>query len=663
MNLDDGRRRVIIEGVSPEIDCGRFPIKRIPGEPVLVEANIFADGHDVLAATLLYKSEGDRAWSEVPMEELVNDRWRGVFPAGPVGRMRYTLEAWVDHFLTWRRDLKKRIDAHQELTLPLQIGAGLVRGAAGRAGRADAKLLGDLAKQLEASTEAGPSLQRLIDHEIAPLMERWPDDRDSTRYGRELEIVVDPPLARFSTWYEMFPRSTAGEPGRHGTFADAERRLAHIQSMGFDVVYLPPIHPIGTTNRKGKNNAVIAQPGEPGSPWAIGAAEGGHTAVHPELGTIEDFRRFVAAARNRGLEVALDIAFQASPDHPWVEEHPSWFLRRPDGKVQYAENPPKKYEDIYPFYFESDDWKELWEGLRGVFLHWIAEGVKVFRVDNPHTKPLPFWEWCIGELKAKHPDVIFLSEAFTRPRIMYRLAKAGFTQSYTYFAWRNTAWELREYFTELTQTDVAEFFRPNVWPNTPDILTEYLQHGGRPAFVIRLVLAATLAASYGIYGPPFELGEHVPRTAGSEEYLDSEKYEIRFWNLDDPRSMSELIARVNGIRREHDALQSNGSLAFHGCDNEAILIYSKTSPDESESILVTINLDPYNTQSGWTDLDLEALGLDPAQPFQVHDLLTEARYSWHGPRNYVELNPHVVPAHIFLVRRRVRSERDFEYYL
>jgi starch synthase (maltosyl-transferring) len=662
MNLDDGRRRVIIEGVSPEIDCGRFPIKRIPREPVVVEADIFADGHDVLAAVLLYKADRDKEWRTVAMEALVNDRWRGEFPAGELGRMRYTLEAWVDHFQTWRRDLGKRIDAGQDLEVPLKIGAGLVREAATRAKAADAKLLEALAARLE-GLEPGPSLERLIEHEIAPVMERWPDRRFLTRYGRELEVIIDPPLARFSTWYEMFPRSTAREPGRHGTFTDAERRLPYIGSMGFDVVYLPPIHPIGATNRKGKNNAVVAQPGEPGSPWAIGSKEGGHTAIHPELGTIEDFRRFVAAARARGIETALDIAFQAAPDHPWVEEHPSWFLWRPDGKVQYAENPPKKYEDIYPFYFESDDWKDLWEGLRDVFLHWIGEGVRIFRVDNPHTKPLPFWEWCIGEIKAKHPDVIFLAEAFTRPRIMYRLAKAGFTQSYTYFAWRNTGWELREYFTELTRTEVADFFRPNVWPNTPDILTEYLQHGGRAAFVIRLVLAATLAASYGIYGPAFELGEHRPRSAGSEEYLDSEKYEIRFWNLDDPRSISELIARVNRIRREHEALQSNDTLTFHGCDNEAILVHSKTSPDGSESILVMVNLDPYNAQAGFTDLNLEALGIDPSQPFQVHDLLTEARYSWHGPRNYVELNPHVVPAHIFLVRHRVRSERDFEYYL
>jgi starch synthase (maltosyl-transferring) len=663
MNVDDGRRRVIIEGISPEIDCGRFPIKRVPGEIVVVEADIFGDGHDAIAATLFYRSERDAEWSAIPMEALGNDRWRASFATGGVGRMRYTLEAWVDHFLTWRRDLKKRIDAGQDLAVPLEIGAGLVREAAGRASGSDAKQLRRLADQVAGTTAPGPSFERLLDHEVVPLMERWPDLRFSTRYGKELEIIVDPPRARFSTWYEMFPRSTAREPGQHGTFADAERRLNYIASMGFDVVYLPPIHPIGKINRKGKNNAVVARAGEPGSPWAIGSAAGGHTAIHPELGTAEDFRHFVAASRDRGIDVALDIAFQAAPDHPWVEEHPSWFLWRPDGKVQYAENPPKKYEDIYPFHFETEDWRELWEGLRDVFQHWIDEGVTIFRVDNPHTKPLPFWEWCIADLKAKHPELIFLAEAFTRPRIMYRLAKAGFTQSYTYFAWRTAGWELREYFTELTRSEVAEYFRPNVWPNTPDILTETLQHGGRPAFIVRLVLAATLASSYGIYGPAFELGEHRPRSAGSEEYLDSEKYEVRFWNLEDPRSISELIARVNRMRREHEALQSNDTLVFHGCDNEEILVYSKTSPDRSESIVVTVNLDPYNPQAGWTDLDLESLGIDQGQPFQVHDLLTEARYVWHGPRNYVELNPHVVPAHIFLVRHRVRSERDFEYYL
>ncbi|MGH9458921.1 MAG: alpha-1,4-glucan--maltose-1-phosphate maltosyltransferase [Thermoanaerobaculia bacterium] len=663
MKPDDGRKRVIVEGVRPEIDAGRFPIKRVPREPVVVEADIFTDGHDSISARLLWKREGATSWTEVPMEALVNDRWRASFVPEELGRYLYTLEAWVDHYLTWRRDLRKRLDAGQELDVPLQIGAKLVRDAAARAGGADAKALESLAKRLEKSTGGAAELEDLLDREITPLALRHPDRRWATRYPRELGVVVDPPRARFSAWYEMFQRSTAAEPGRHGTFRDAERRLPYIASMGFDVLYLPPIHPIGETKRKGKNNAVVAEPDDVGSPWAIGASEGGHTAVHPELGTLDDFRRFVEAARGHGIEVALDIAFQTSPDHPWVDEHPDWFLWRPDGTVQYAENPPKKYEDIYPFYFETEKWDELWEGLRDVFLHWISQGVRIFRVDNPHTKPLPFWEWCIGEIKRRHPDTIFLAEAFTRPRIMYWLAKAGFTQSYTYFAWRNTSQELREYFTELTRTEVKEYFRPNVWPNTPDILTEHLQHGGRPAFIARLVLAATLAASYGIYGPAYELGEHVPRHSGSEEYLDSEKYQLRFWTLDDPRSIAELIARVNRIRREHDALQSNDSLVFHGCDNDQILVYSKTNVERTETILTVVNVDPYHPQAGWTDLDLPAIGLEWDRQFQVHDLLTNARFNWHGPRNYVDLNPHVVPAHVFRVRHRMRSERDFDYYL
>ncbi|HVR44898.1 MAG TPA: alpha-1,4-glucan--maltose-1-phosphate maltosyltransferase [Thermoanaerobaculia bacterium] len=663
MNEVDGRKRVIIEGVSPEIDAGRFPIKRVTGEGVVVEADVFADGHDAIEARLLWNVQGAREWNETRMESLPNDRWRASFETPELGMMTYTLEAWVDHFLTWRRDLVKRIEGDQDLGIPLKIGASHVREAAGRAAGADAKRLEALAVELESVRAAGPELDALLEHEIGPILERWPDRRFATRYGRELSVVVDRPRARFSTWYEMFPRSTASRPGRHGTFRDAERRLPYVASMGFDVLYLPPIHPIGTTNRKGPNNAVTANPGEVGSPWAIGAKEGGHTAIHPELGTLEDFRHFVEAARSHGIEVALDVAFQTSPDHPWVEEHPDWFLHRPDGTVQFAENPPKKYEDIYPFYFESERWKELWEGLRGVFQYWIDQGVLIFRVDNPHTKPLPFWEWCIGEIRREHPDVIFLAEAFTRPRIMYWLAKAGFTQSYTYFAWRNTSWELRDYFTDLTRTEVREYFRPNVWPNTPDILTEYLQHGGRAAFIVRIVLAGTLAASYGIYGPAFELGEHLPRHAESEEYLDSEKYQIRTWNLEDPRSISELISRVNRARREHEALQSNDTLVFHGFDNDQVLVYSKTNRERSETILVVVNLDPYNTQSGWTSLDLETVGIAPDQPFQVHDLLTDARYSWHGPSNYVELNPHVVPAHVFRVRHRVRSERDFDYYL
>jgi len=477
---------------------------------------------------------------------------------------------------------------------------------------------------------------------------RYPDRRFASTSG-VLAVTVDPPLAGFSAWYEMFPRS-AGDGKTHGTFRDVEAMLPYVAGMGFDVLYLPPIHPIGVTKRKGRNNALAAAPGDPGSPWAIGGADGGHKAIHPELGTPEEFRHLVEAARAQGIEVALDIAFQCSPDHPYVAQHPSWFRHRPDGSIQYAENPPKKYQDIYPFNFDSDDWKPLWQELKSIFDHWIQQGVHVFRVDNPHTKPYPMWEWMIGELKRAHPQTIYLAEAFTRPRPMHRLAKLGYTQSYTYFTWRNTKRELTEYFTELSQHPSREYFRPNVWPNTPDILHEYLQSGLRSAFIARVVLAATLCANYGLYGPAFELMEHVPREPGSEEYRDSEKYEIKAWNRDRPDSLRPLLARLNAIRRANRALQHNWRLRFHGVDNPQLICYSKTTEDLSNVILTIVNLDPRHTQSGWTDLALAELGLAGAGPFEVHDLLTDARYRWHGARNYVELRPAELPAHVLRLR-------------
>jgi starch synthase (maltosyl-transferring) len=476
-------------------------------------------------------------------------------------------------------------------------------------------------------------------------------------------LVVDRERARFSTWYEMFPRSAAPDTGRHGTFRDCEAWLPRIAQMGFDVLYFPPIHPIGRGRRKGRNNTLAAGPDDVGSPWAIGSTEGGHKAIHPALGTLADFRRLVDAARSHGLEIALDIAYQCAPDHPYVTEHPAWFRHRPDGSVQFAENPPKKYQDIYPFDFESDDWRGLWQELKSVLDFWIDQGVTIFRVDNPHTKAFAFWEWAIAEVKRAHPDVIFLSEAFTRPRVMHRLAKLGFTQSYTYFAWRNTKQELTDYFTELAHGAGREYFRPNAWPNTPDILTEYLQFGGRPAFMVRLVLAATLAASYGIYGPAYEAVEAKPREPGSEEYLDSEKYELRAWALDRPDSIAGFIARVNRVRRENAALQSDAGLRFHGVDNESMICFSKGTDSADNVVLTVVNLDPYNAQSGWVELDLAALGLDPATPYQMHELLSDARYLWTGARNYVRLDPARAPAHVFRLRRRVRTERDFDYFL
>ncbi len=658
-----GRLRAVIEGVKPEIDGGRFPIKRAVGEKVVVEADIFADGHDAVSAMLLHRREDAEGWQETPMEFLVNDRWRGAFQVTGTGRYAYTILAWVDHFKSWRRDLEKRVAAGQRVPVDLLIGANLIEQASQRARGEDAATLLAWAEALRSRGEESEKVELALSERVANLMDRHADRAFATRYSRELRVVVDEERARFSAWYEMFPRSTSPEPGRHGTFRDAEARLEYVKELGFDVVYLPPIHPIGRTKRKGKNNAVIARPGEYGSPWAIGGPEGGHNAVNPDLGTLQDFRHFVRKARDMGMSVALDIAFQCSPDHPYLTEHPEWFRTRPDGTVQFAENPPKKYEDIYPFNFETEDWQALWEELKSIFLFWIEQGVGIFRVDNPHTKPFRFWEWCIGEIKREHPDAIFLSEAFTRPKVMYRLAKLGFTQSYTYFAWRNHSWELREYFTELTQTDVREFFRPNLWPNTPDILNEYLQTGGRPAFITRFVLAATLGASYGIYGPAFELFEYRPRERGSEEYLDSEKYEVRHWNIDRPDSLRWLIARVNRIRRENPALQGDWSLQFHPVTNEELICYSKVTEDRSNGILVVVNLSPHHTHSGWVDLPLDRFGLSADQPYQAHDLLTDARYLWNGSRSYVELNPHTMPAHVFRIRRRVRREQDFDYFM
>jgi len=658
----DGRRRVVIEAVAPQIDAGRFPVKRTVGEALEVQADIFVDGHDRIAARLLWRRHGAQHWDEAVMGPLDNDRWTGTCTATGAGRWEYTLCAWVDHFGTWLHDLQRRRDP-DDIAVALSIGAALIDDAAAGAPRDDGRRLRSFSAALRAADQ--PLQIRCAvaaDPDLGLLMQRLAPRRFATTYERVLGLQVDPERARFSTWYELFPRSAAADPGRHGTFADVQARLPYIAGMGFDVLYLPPIHPIGCSRRKGPNNALLAAPDDPGSPWAIGAAEGGHKAVHPQLGTLADFRDLVGAARALGIEVALDIAYQCSPDHPYLREHPQWFRHRPDGSVQYAENPPKKYQDIYPFDFETEDWHALHEELASIVEFWIEQGVYVFRIDNPHTKPFPLWEWLIERVKARHPQTIFLAEAFTRPKVMRRLAKLGFTQSYTYFAWRNTKTELEQYFTELTRTDMREYFRPNLWPNTPDILTEYLQLGGRPAFITRLVLAATLGSSYGIYGPAFELLEHAAREPGSEEYLGSEKYQLRHWDLQRADSLHELIARVNRIRHENQALQHDRGLAFHDVDNEELICYSKTPAGPGATILVVVNLDPHHRQRGWVQLPLPALGIDPERPYQLHDLLSGSRFLWHGPRNYVELDPSA-PAHILRLRRHTRSERDFDYFM
>jgi starch synthase (maltosyl-transferring) len=649
----EGRSRVVIDRVSPRVDHGEFPIKRIVGDTVVVEAVAYADGHDALACVLLHRREVDTEWTEAPMEPLVNDRWRAAFTVPEIGRYRYAVMAWVDHFATWSRDLAKRLAADADVAVDLLIGAALVEAAAGRATGGDARRLSEIAGAIRAGGASGS--RAALAPELAVLASRHAE-RPFATVAPELTVVVDRERARFGAWYELFPRSAATEPGRHGTFRDVEDRLADVAAMGFDVLYLPPIHPIGCALRN-------ARPDDPGSPWAIGAAEGGHKAVHPELGTLEDFRHLVARAAEHGIEVALDIAFQCSPDHPWAQEHREWFRQRPDGTIQYAENPPKKYQDIYPIDFETAQWRELWDELKSVVDFWIDQGIRIFRVDNPHTKPFAFWEWLIAEVKAAHPETIFLAEAFTRPNVLYRLAKLGFTQSYNYFPWRNNKEELTEFFTELTQSRVREFFGPNLWPNTPDILPEYLQYGGRPAFASRFVLAATLGPSYGIYGPAFELCLNSPLAQGREEYLHSEKFEIRPWEVDRGGSLAGLIGRVNRIRRENAAFHSNDNLRFQHVDNDQLIAYTKSTADLSSQVLVVVNLDPHHVQSGFVELPLDELRIDPQQPYQVHDLLSDARYLWHGPRNYVELRPATSQANIFAIRRRVRSEADFDYYL
>jgi starch synthase (maltosyl-transferring) len=654
---DDGLRRVVIENVRPGVDGGRFAVKRTVGESLEVRADVFADGHGRLGVVLHHRAEHETAWHEIPMQPLGNDVWSATFTLEAPGFHEYTLEAWTEPFGTWRDELVRRVEAGQDVTSELLEGAALVRSGASRApARARARL------EARAEELVGPGalearVRLALDDDLDAQMSRIADRSNGVRHAPALRVWADRERARVGAWYEMFPRSAGTTAARPARFDEAARRLPDIAAMGFDVLYLPPIHPIGRSHRKGPNNTIPAGPDDPGSPWAIGGPEGGHTAVDPALGTLADFDRFVAQAGRHGLEVALDIAFQCSPDHPWIREHPGWFRHRPDGSIKHAENPPKKYQDIVPLDFECRDWRGLWSALLDVVTFWIGHGVRIFRVDNPHTKPFAFWDWLIGEVQREHPDVVFLSEAFTRPRVMERLAKGGFTQSYTYFTWRNTRAELTDYFTELTQTPVREYLRPNLFTNTPDILHAYLQAGGRPAFQARLVLAATLGASYGIYGPPFELcvGDAVP---GTEEYVNSEKYEVRVWDLDRPGGIRDLVTLVNRARHEHPALQFDHRLRFHATDNDALLCYSKTTSDHADRLLVVVNLDPHAPQHGWVQLSLDVLGLASDESFEVHDLLGDARYRWRGARNYVRLDPAVMPAHLFIVSRGGPAARD-----
>jgi starch synthase (maltosyl-transferring) len=656
---DAGHDRVAIENVTPSVDGGRFAAKTSIGEKVRVEADVFADGHSLIRAAIRHRFSGEQEWSEVGMFPLVNDRWSGEFEVHQLGVHEFAVAAWVDHFLSWQSDFKKRVAAGEVQAIDLVTGSELVREAAEHADGEAARSLTHFAEKLT-SDRHGEAIEIAIGDGLTRLMLQHGWRRFISQH-LVMQIRVDPLLARFGSWYELFPRSSSPDPQRKGTLRDVESRLESIAEMGFDILYLPPIHPIGASFRKGRNNSAAAEEGDVGSPWAIGSSAGGHDSIDPQLGTLADFDRLVQSAAKRDIQIAIDLAFQCSPNHPYVREYPEWFKHRADGSIQYAENPPKKYQDIYPFDFECKEWQSLWAELRRIVLFWHDHGVRVFRVDNPHTKPFSFWEWLISEVKNRDPSVIFLSEAFTRPKVMYRLAKVGFTQSYTYFTWRNEPCSIRQYFTELVTAPIVDFFRPNAWPNTPDILPEYLQSGARSAYIVRIVLAATLCASYGVYGPVFELLEGRPLRAGGEEYLDSEKYQVRRWDINRPDSLADLLIRLNRIRRDNAALQHNRTLRFHDCDNPKIVCYSKSHGENV--MLMAVNTDPFQTQWANIKLDLSVLGLKGDQPFQVHDLLTDERYHWQGEHPIVKLDPGMNPAHVLAVRKRSRSENDFEYFL
>jgi starch synthase (maltosyl-transferring) len=675
---------LIIECVTPQLDGGRYPVKRLVGNTVSVGADVIQAGHDIVTARVLYRGPADDEWSAAAMVfDYDSDRWYGAFAVDRIGRWTFTIEAWTDHFRTWRSHLEKKIDAGQDVQLELEEGAQLARSASRstRSAAARASLL-MTARMLEdrRGTTLDKRVQRALDDDFLGLMDEHFRPTDLTRFRQDLQIVVDRPLAGFAAWYEMFPRSQTrlvpGDPARHGTFADAAARLPRLAELGFDVVYLPPIHPVGRTFRKGKNNSLTPEPSDVGSPWAIGNENGGHCAVEPALGTLDDFDRFVATARDLGLEIALDYALQCSPDHPWLKEHPDWFFVRPDGSIKYAENPPKKYQDIYPLNFWCADRQNLWNACRDIVLFWIGHGVRIFRVDNPHTKAFAFWEWLIHEVQSAHPDTIFFSEAFTRPKRMNALAKLGFTMSYTYFAWKNSWWELRDYASELTASPMVEYYRGNLFTNTPDILNEYLVNGGRPAFRVRLLLAATLSPLYGMYSG-FELCENVPLHQGSEEYFDSEKYQLRPRNYDAPGNINEDIQRINRLRREQPALQRNANLTFHTSENPTILFYRKSAREPevqwtgsrplpvpptvrrslgaasatggAGDLLIAVNTDPHHAQETMVHVPIHDMGIDEEQPYVVRDLLTGARYTWRGVRNFVRLDPVQQPGHVLLV--------------
>jgi starch synthase (maltosyl-transferring) len=647
----NGKQRVIIEHVYPEIDCGKYPVKRVVGERVNVSADIYADGHNEIKAVLLHRRKGRRNWNETPMRHVNNDKWEAWFKVDKMGWYEYTIQGWVDHFASWQKGFRAKFEANQPVEIELQIGAGMMEEAKEQATPGFRKKIdGWIAFINDVTYNPSAAAAMVMGEEASDIMYRCTDRSGASTYEKTLLVEVERKKALFSSWYEAFPRSTSPEPGKHGTFRDVENIIPLVAKMGFDILYFPPVHPIGVSFRKGKDNSPVALPGEPGSPWAIGGEEGGHKAIHPELGTLEDFRSVVKTAGEHGLEIALDLAYQCSQDHPYLKEHPEWFKWRPDGTVQYAENPPKKYQDVVAFNFENDDWQNMWKELKSIVDYWIEQGVKIFRVDNPHTKSFAFWEWMIAEIKKTNPETIFLAEAFTRNKVMDRLGKIGFTQSYTYFTWRNSRHEFVQYLHELTREERREFYRPNFWPNTPDILPASLQHKGEAAFITRFVMAATLSSNYGIYGPVFELGHNVPHPA-REEYIDNEKYELKQYDWYSMNRIRKLMAAVNTIRRDNPALQTTWNIYFADTHNDNLLCYAKTDDEKTNRIFTAVNMDPYFTQGGMIKVPIQEMGISADRSYDMVDLLTGHRFTWNGEWNYVELNPHIFPVHIFRVEQ------------
>lgn len=645
--MKSGQKRVVIENVSPEINCGQHAAKRTVGQSFQVTADILADGHDVLNAHIKYKFGNAKTWQYAPMHHTDNDVFAGEFTVEKQGEYTYTVEAWVDYPLTWQHNIERKIADQQHVDVELLDGIQYLKSVVKKA-KADKEYIDELIEAFENPESYNFAITEAQSKRLHTIFHNKPTKEFASTYEKSLTLYVDRQKALFSTWYEFFPRSTSKKEGEHGSFKDCLEVIPYVKQLGFDVIYFPPIHPIGTAHRKGKNNTTTPLPDDVGVPWAIGNKEGGHKDILPELGSLADFKKVIKTASENGIEIALDFALQCSPDHPYVKEHPSWFKWRPDNTVQYAENPPKKYQDIYPIYFESADWEPMWDEFISIVLYWNKLGVKIFRVDNPHTKPFGFWEYLIAEVKKVDQDVLFLAEAFTKPKTMQRLAKIGFSQGYTYYTWRNNKAELIEYMTELSQSPMKDYFRPNFWPNTPDINPWMLQGGNENLYIVRHMMAATLSSNYGMYGPVYEQIDNAAYI-GKEEYLNSEKYEVRYWDWTKTNKLTQLITRINQIRKEQSALQYTNNIDFCNIENDQILAYFKQSEDGQNNILCVVNLDPYNKQGGWVQIPRHKMGISGDTPMRMTDLVTGNSYIWNEEWNFVELDPYQVPYHIFSI--------------